>query len=113
MEPEETDASEVRGQAGDRDQPDRVSRKSRQTAGLLGLIGGGLGLHNFYLGRMSRGACQVLLSAVCWFLAVRFNLVFSPFIAYFWGMIEGVLILASHNGSPWHRDARGLELLDS
>ena len=55
--------------------------KSRLVAGLLGILLGGLGIHNFYLGNTGRGVAQLILSC----------LTFG--IASIWGFIEGILIL--------------------
>ena len=56
--------------------------KSRQTAGLLGIFLGGVGVHRFYLGYTSMGVLQILVTiATCGF-------------GGFWGITEGVLILS-------------------
>ncbi|WEV67755.1 NINE protein [Bifidobacterium sp. ESL0769] len=79
--------------------------KSKMAAGLLGIFLGWLGVHNFYLGHYGKAAGQLALTLVGWIL---FGL--GPVAAFIWGLIEGVLILSSNYGSPWHRDARGVEL---
>ena len=56
--------------------------KSRQTAGLLGIFLGGVGVHRFYLGYTSIGVLQILVTiATCG-------------LGGFWGITEGVLILS-------------------
>ena len=54
--------------------------KSKLVAGLLGILLGGLGIHNFYLGYTGKGVAQILLSFCCG-------------VGYIWGLIEGILIL--------------------
>ena len=66
-------------------------QKSKLAAGLLGILLGGLGVHNFYLGFTGKGVAQILLT------------VFVCGIGYLWGLIEGIMILV---GSI-DRDAQG------
>jgi TM2 domain-containing membrane protein YozV len=75
--------------------------KSKLVAGLLGIFLGGLGIHNFYLGNAARGIAQIVVSLV------------TLGIGAIWGFIEGILILCSNVGSPWHKDANGVELNDN
>lgn len=59
-------------------------QKSRLVAGLLGILIGGIGIHNFYLGNNTRGVLQIIVTLVtCGVGAV-------------WGFIEGILILCRH-----------------
>ncbi|WEV52710.1 TM2 domain-containing protein [Bifidobacterium sp. ESL0704] len=81
--------------------------RSKMAAGLLGIFLGWLGVHNFYLGFYGKAIAQLLLTLIGWIL---FGL--GPIAAFIWGLIEGVLILSSNYGSPWHRDAKGMELLE-
>lgn len=81
--------------------------KSKLAAGLLGIFLGGLGIHNFYLGRTGKGIAQVLLGTVGILL-----LFLGPIVSGIWGLIEGILILTSKTGSSWHQDANGNELVD-
>ena len=60
----------------------KIGCKSRATAGWLGILFGGLGLHNFYLGFHVRAIIQIVLSVFC------------GGIGFIWGFIEGILILA-------------------
>ena len=76
------------------------SQKSKIVAGLLGIFLGSLGIHNFYLGKTTRAIVQIVLT----FLTLGF--------AGIWGFVEGILIIASNYGSPWHKDANGVELRD-
>lgn len=75
-------------------------QKSKIVAGLLGILLGSLGIHNFYLGKTNRGIIQIVVSFV------TFG------VGGIWGFIEGILILTSKPGSEWHRDAAGVELAD-
>lgn len=70
-------------------------QKSKLTAGLLGILLGGLGIHNFYLGYTGKGIAQIALS-------------FCFGIGYIWGLIEGIMILT---GSI-KVDAKGIPLKD-
>jgi TM2 domain-containing membrane protein YozV len=64
--------------------------KSKLVAGLLGILLGGLGIHNFYLGYTGKGVAQILLSFCCG-------------VGYIWGLIEGILILCGNINT----DAKG------
>lgn len=80
--------------------PVGYQQKSKIIAGILGIFLGGLGIHNFYLGRTTRAVIQLVLT------------IFTFGIASLWGFIEGILILVSAPGSEWHRDGNGIELTD-
>ncbi len=62
--------------------------KSKLAAGLLGILLGGLGVHNFYLGYTAKAVIQLVLSLVGW---IAFGL--GPLAATIWGIVEGVMIL--------------------
>ena len=68
-------------------------RKSKLTAGLLGIFLGGLGVHNFYLGYIGKGIAQICLSLCFGAGAI-------------WGFIEGILILTGNIS----KDAKGVPL---
>ena len=72
--------------------------KSRIAAGLLGLLLGGLGIHNFYLGYTGKAIAQLLITVLSFGL-----LAFIPAI---WGLIEGIMILTDKN----YLDADGFPL---
>lgn len=74
--------------------------------GLLGIFLGCFGVHNFYLGNTGKAVAQLLLTVIGWILII------GPAVAGIWGLVEGILILCSHYGSQWHRDAQGVELQD-
>lgn len=80
------------------------SRKSKIIAGVLGILLGSLGIHNFYLGYNTKAIIQLLISVI--------SLGTLAFIPAIWGLIEGVLILVSQPGTEWHHDASGNELQD-
>ena len=83
------------------------NRQVKLAAGLLGIFLGGLGVHNFYLGNTGKAVAQLLLTLVGWIL-----LGLGPIAAAIWGFVEGIIILCSKPGSPWHKDANGYELSD-
>lgn len=78
--------------------------KNKTMAGLLGIFLGAFGIHNFYIGRTSRGLVQLLISVLS-----GGTLSFIPEV---WGLVEGVLIISSKRGSKWHKDGQGKELID-
>ncbi len=59
--------------------------KSKIAAGILGILLGSFGVHNFYLGYTGKAVAQVLLTVLsCGALS---------FASAIWGLIEGILIL--------------------
>lgn len=59
--------------------------KSRIAAGVLGILLGALGIHNFYLGYTNKGITQLLITVLsCGVLS---------FVSALWGLIEGIMIL--------------------
>ena len=71
---------------------DESLQKSKLVAGLLGILLGGLGIHNFYLGYTSKAVIDIVLSLFCGIGAI-------------WGLIEGIMILTGNiavdaNGVP-------------
>ena len=75
-------------------------QKSKIAAGILGILIGALGIHNFYLGYTGKGIAQLLITVLSFGI-----LAFIPAI---WGLIEGILILT---GSI-NVDASGIPLAD-
>lgn len=69
-------------------------QKSKMTAGLLGILLGGFGVHNFYLGYTGKGIAQIALTVL---------LCGS---GYLWGLIEGIMILTGSIKA----DAKGIPL---
>lgn len=86
--------------------PAGYAQKSKLAAGLFGIFLGCFGVHNFYLGNTGKAVAQLLLTVIGWILII------GPAVAGIWGLVEGILILCSHYGSQWHRDAQGVELQD-
>lgn len=82
----------------------RVGSKSKGTAGALGILLGGFGAHNFYLGYTSKAITQLLMTVL--------TLGILWIAAEIWGIVDAVQILSSRPGSPRHRDAWGYELRD-
>jgi TM2 domain-containing membrane protein YozV len=72
------------------------SEKSRVTAGILGLLLGGLGAHRFYLGYPGIAVLQILVT------------ILTLGVGALWGVIEGILILAGSDS--FRTDANGLPL---
>lgn len=74
--------------------------KSKIAAGVLGILLGTLGVHNFYLGFTGKAVAQLLITILsCGYLSV---------VSFIWGLVEGIMILT---GSI-NRDARGIPLQD-
>lgn len=84
--------------------PAGYKQKSRLAAGILGMLAGTLGLHNFYLGSTQRGLTQLLLATLG--AAVSFGL--STIIVMVWGISEGVKILEHKINT----DGNGIALKD-
>ena len=74
--------------------------KSKMVAGILGILLGGLGVHNFYLGYTSKGLTQLLISVLSIFILAPISAI--------WGFIEGVMILTGNIST----DAEGRKLVD-
>ena len=71
--------------------------KSKVVAGILGILLGSIGIHNFYLGRSGRALMQIVVS------------VLTLGIGGLWGFIEGIMILVSNDwvdgqGRPMKED---------
>lgn len=67
--------------------------KSKLVAGLLGILLGGWGVHNFYLGNTSRAVVQIIVTLI------------TCGAGSIWGLIEGIMILCGSintdaNGNP-------------
>lgn len=75
------------------------SPKSKLAAGLLGIFLGAFGVHNFYLGYTGKAVAQLLITVL--------SLGLLAWASSIWGLIEGILILASGTGTTWDLDANG------
>jgi TM2 domain-containing membrane protein YozV len=80
--------------------PVGVEQKSKIAAGVLGILVGWLGVHNFYLGFTGKAVAQLLLTIL--------TCGYGGMISGIWGLIEGILILTGGIS----RDARGVPLKD-
>lgn len=75
-----------------------AKQKSKVAAGILGLLFGSLGVHNFYLGYTGKAVAQLLMTILsCGLL--------TP-ISALWGFIEAILILTGDIST----DANGVSL---
>lgn len=81
--------------------PGPVSQKSRVVTGVLGILLGALGIHNFYVGRPKIGVAQLLISIVSLGML-------SP-LSGLWGLIEGIMYLVSKE-PRWTTDGQGYPL---
>ena len=72
-------------------------RKSRITAGLLGILLGVAGVHRFYLGYKGLGWIMLLITVV--------SLGQAWFVPAIWGAVEGILYLVMRKGY-WSVDAK-------
>lgn len=61
----------------------------RILAGIMGVLFGAYGVHNFIYGYTTKGVIQILMSTI---LAI-FTCGLSAIAAYIWGLVEGILIL--------------------
>lgn len=77
---------------------------SRIVAGILGILLGYLGIHNFYLGFTNKAVAQVLLSTV----GAIFTCGISAVAAWIWAVVESIQILTG----VVNVDARGIPLKD-
>ena len=77
-----------------------VGNKSRMAAGLLGILLGAFGIHNFYLGFISRGVIQLLMTVL--------SLGILWIASWIWGIVEGITILTNKQ----YKDATGKLLSD-
>jgi TM2 domain-containing membrane protein YozV len=77
-------------------------RKNKVVAGMLGVLLGALGVHNFYLGYTTKGFIQLGLTLLSG--SIDFDL--GVGISALWGLVEGIMILAGSIAT----DARGRPL---
>lgn len=86
--------------------PAGYNQKSRLAAGLLGILLGTLGVHNFYLGFTTRGVVQLLVSII----GGIFTCGMATVAIAVWGFVEGVLLLAASPSRMY--DGHGVILRD-
>lgn len=76
-----------------------INHKSKVAAGVLGILLGALGIHNFYLGYTGKAVAQLLITVLsCSLLS---------WVSAIWGFIEGILILTD----SINEDANGNRLV--
>jgi TM2 domain-containing membrane protein YozV len=80
--------------------PIGVEQKSKVAAGILGILLGCFGIHNFYLGFTGKGVAQLLITIL--------TCGYGGLITGIWGLIEGIMILTGGIS----RDSRGVPLKD-
>lgn len=77
-----------------------VQGKSKLAAGLLGILLGSFGVHNFYLGNTGKAVAQLLITLLtCGAGSV---------VSGIWGLVEGIMILTGSINT----DANGMPLSD-
>ena len=74
--------------------PPGYAPKSRLIAVILGILLGGYGVHNFYLGFTTKAVIQIIVTVI------------TCGIGGIWGFVEGILILCRHINT----DAYGVQL---
>ncbi|MCL2634791.1 MAG: TM2 domain-containing protein [Oscillospiraceae bacterium] len=74
--------------------------KSKVVAGILGIMIGAYGVHNFYLGYTGKAIAQLLISILSFFTLAPFVMI--------WGLVEGIFILTGKIDT----DANGVPLSD-
>lgn len=84
-------------------QVDPSQQKSKIAAGILGILVGSLGVHNFYLGNTGKAVGQLLLGTIGIVLCG-----IGPFVSGIWGLVEGIMILCGNI----NKDAKGVPLKD-
>ncbi len=77
-----------------------VQGKSKLAAGILGILLGYLGVHNFYLGNTGKGVAQLLITLL--------TCGAGSLISGIWGLVEGIQILTGSINT----DANGVPLSD-
>lgn len=91
-------ASDPYGQPGAAGTVPQGQPQSRLVVGLLGIFLGGFGVHRFLMGYTTIGIIQILVT------------VFTCGIGAWWGIIEGIMVLA--RSAAFERDAYGRPLTD-
>ena len=79
--------------------PAAPGAKSKTTAGVLGILLGSLGIHNFYLGFNGKGTAQLLITLL------SFGML--GWVSWVWAVVESVQILSGKNPV----DAKGCPLV--
>lgn len=86
----------------------QATPKSKIAAALLAFFLGGLGVHNFYLGKTGRGGAQLGLTILGWCTIVFGIGAVFLFAVGIWAFVEFILILVGAGG--YDRSANGVPL---
>ena len=86
--------------------PAGYTQKSRLAAGLLAIMLGFLGIHNFYLGFTSRGVAQLVISLVGGVVTCGL----ATLAVVVWAFVEGVMLLSASPSRMY--DGHGVILRD-
>lgn len=62
-----------------------IDKKNKVVAGVLGILLGSLGIHNFYLGYTGKAIAQLLITVL------SFGTL--SFVSEIWGLVEGIMLL--------------------
>lgn len=87
--------------------PQGYPQKSRLAAGLLGVLLGTFGIHNFYLGFKTKALIQLLVSVIGGIITCGM----ATIAVEIWGLIEGIQILMANNPDR-NYDGNGVILKD-
>lgn len=85
-----------------------IRQKSKVIAGILGILLGGFGAHNFYLGYYDKAIVQLILTVVGIFLTCFVIGTFLIAGASIWGLVEGIMILTGQIST----DSQGVPLMN-
>ena len=88
---------DLRSAAEQRQAAANSGTKSRLVAGILGILLGSLGVHNFYLGYNNRAVVQLLLTI--------FGCGIGAVVSTVWGLVEGIFYLTGNE--KYSTDADG------
>lgn len=69
-------------------------QKSKIAAGVLGILLGTFGVHNFYLGYTGKAVAQLLITLLTCFM--------GAFVSMIWGVVEGIMILCGGINTDGH-----------
>ncbi len=81
-------------------QYDPSTQKSKIAAGILGILLGSFGVHNFYLGNTGKAVAQLLITCLTCGVGAT--------VSGIWGLIEGIMILTGSINT----DGNGIPLKD-
>ncbi len=88
---------------------DRSRQKSRMVAGLLALVCGIYGVHNFYLGNTGKAVAQLVMTLIGLFTSWLIIGVLPILAASVWAIIEGVMLFTGKIDT----DSDGVPLKDT